>query len=281
MRTAIAFAVLALAASTINAESTITSTINCLAYLAADIEFKKAEDEYRAIENDAYTDAEKYMRQEVSTVDDAFERIHHAALDVQREAHKAADEAFKRDSGVYDNKRRAENTRLDKAYREAYDRADNRYRAASDAFTDTWDLRPRDKAKENAAKAAMLRAKKERDTIERGTPRPITPSMDQIKKVLYEAKADADRIYNASWNAAAEERRSEYERIERTANEMLRSALAPSVPSYEEAISHRIHAYVAAYANPGPGLQRDVSGYDKELVFTMAESQRRLCPEAP
>lgn len=281
MRTAIVFAVLALAASTINAESTITSTINCLGYLTADTEFKKAEEEYGAVESKAYADAEEYMRQEVSTVDDIFKRKDHAALDVQREAHKAADEAFERDREIWESKRYAENTRLDQAYKEAYDRAENQYRVASRAYTDTWDLRPRDKAKENAAKATMLRAQKERDAVRRGTPQPITPSMDQIKEALYKAKADADRIFKATWSAAAEEKRSEYERIERTANEMLRKALAPSVPAYKEANRRRIDAYVAAYVNPGPGLHRDVSKYDKELVFTMAESQRRLCPEAP
>ena len=56
-------------------------------------------------------------------------------------------------------------------------------------------------------------------------------------------------------------------------------ALEAATPIYEAARERAIDAYVSAYANPSPGLYRDVAGYDRELVLKMAIAEREHCPE--
>ena len=56
-------------------------------------------------------------------------------------------------------------------------------------------------------------------------------------------------------------------------------ALEAVAPIYEAARERAIDAYVSAYANPSPGLYRDVAGYDRELVLKMALAERERCPE--
>ena len=187
MRATIAFVALALlAVPAVAAEGTITSTVNCLAYLAADTELGKAEEAYRAAKLQAHLSVQDYRRQAESAANSAHDQKVRAAKAVQEEAHATADRTYKQTMSAWKSKRDAEM-----------------------------------------------------------------------------------------------ERNKEYERIDRAVSKMIKQALESAKPAYLKAVERAIDAYIAVYTNPGPGLHRDVSGYDRDLILTMAESQRQLCPEAP
>ena len=264
-------AVLILAVPAIAAESTVTSTINCLAYLAADTEFKKADKEYKAAKFAANLNVREYEQQAISTADAAYDRKLEVARATEEETRAAADRVFEQALAAWKSRQDAEDARFARESKAAKDR----YQAAARAHSDTWGSH--DQAKKDSTKAAMLQAQREMGQI----PYKKSPFPEVHEATRESARADANRVYREVTRAALAEREEEYNRIWRSTNEMRTKALEPAIPAYKEAANRLIDAYVAAYANPGPGLTRDVAAYDKELVFTMAESQRQLCPEAP
>ena len=54
----------------------------------------------------------------------------------------------------------------------------------------------------------------------------------------------------------------------------------PAETAFEAAKADREAAYYNAYVYPAPGWYVDVSGYDRDVVLRMAESERELhCPK--
>ena len=154
-----------------------------------------------------------------------------------------------------------------------------RYQALVDALA----VRPPDKATEDIARAAYQQAKQDRIDAGRklreldlaGFPQ----KMPAVEAKYQRAIKAADHTYRQAREAAEAAHSQAVEAADQIYQQARTQAIALARPAYEAARERAVDAYISAYANPGPGLYRNVEGYDKELVLKMAIAEREFCPQ--
>ena len=261
-----------------------SDAINCLAYLAADAEFSKAADLYRKAEasgtaldirNQAIEAATKGHRRAISAAETIRMQARDAAIQANRQAVQLAEETYW--SAEKARKEAAEN-----AWRNAKAVEETRYQARIDALN----VRPRDKAAEDASLVALQQAKQARiaaGRLSRVRDPAAVARYERAKETAESAERRAleaaDRAFREAKEAADAAARQAQETAELTYQQARTQALEAATPIYEAARERAIDAYVSAYANPSPELYRDVAGYDRELVLKMALAERERCPE--
>ena len=98
-----------------------------------------------------------------------------------------------------------------------------------------------------------------------------------------EASASADFVQamaaaGAAYEEALMARHRAIDQALRAAQAIYDEATAVAQVLRESARERAVDAYIAAYANPGPDLHREVAGYDRDLVLKMALDEREACP---
>lgn len=98
-----------------------------------------------------------------------------------------------------------------------------------------------------------------------------------------EASASADFVQAMDAASAAHDEavfaaHRALEQAMRAAQAIYDEATAAAQIPRESARERAVDAYIAAYANPGPDLHREVAGYDRDLVLKMALDEREACP---
>ena len=274
---AAALAVLSTAwTTTVSAE-----TIDCLAYLAADAEFTKAVHLYREAEQStsARTVRDEAIRAATEVRNRVVNEAEHVRIQARDAAHKARREAIESAEDALQREVDARRKTAQNNLRAAKAVEMTRYQTLVDASA----VRPPDKGAEDIARAAYQQAKQDGIDVGRQLRKldlAAFPQKNPATEAEYQrAIKSADHSYRKAREAAEATHSRAVEAAEQVYQQARAQAVAVARPAYEAARERAVDAYMSAYANPGPGLYRNVEGYGKVLVLKMAIAEREFCPQ--
>ena len=262
--------------------------VDCLAYLAADAEWKKATDLYH--EAEVSQDAKKIMFKGIARARWYAENAQGRATAVYKMGRQSAKTTYEKRLWSAN----AEHNRIIDTHRAEISRAIGQALARERGAYDTWKKTREAKNNNETTEAAVSAAyaawrQAENDTEALRTKMsggPIPAAHREVSERRKIAKAD----YTKALDATRRRHQAEYERInvpwaeaETAAREAYEDAktqaMAAAKPVLDAARERFEEAYRAAYANPAAGVARDISGYDNEIVLQAAQGERKRCTE--
>ena len=258
--------------------------IDCLAYLAADAEWKKATDLYREAE---------VSRPVQRVMFEAIEAARRVATETQEQATaelKRASGAAKSDYDYWLRKARREYRRIASTYHAGLGKAIGKAHARAKALFEAHGKAKQDGANPktvSAAYAAWWQAENDTHALKKARNQgPIPAALSEHRKRKNAAKANytkaldsAKQTFRKAYDGASAPW-AEADAAAREAYEQARTqAMAAAKPALDAARERFAKAYMAAYANPAVGISRDISGYDKEIVLQAAQGERKRCTQ--
>ena len=174
------------------------------------------------------------------------------------------------------------------AYRREKETAETAIREASQAMKDADKvyldaISERDDAKKATSRVAHSEASQAlRDAreAEKAALQRLREIERSAKAAYLEALERANTAYDEATQSATDAwMESQREARQARQTEVMQETMNAAVAALEAARSRAADAYIAAYANPGPDLYRDIAGYDKDIVLKMALAERELCPD--